>query len=353
MLSARLHGRRDVRIDDVPEPDPAAGEVKIRVAHNGICGTDLHEFYTGPNAVSDVPHRLTGAVLPQALGHEFAGVVTTVGDGVSAVRAGDRVCVEPLLGCGVCSRCAAGAPEMCDVIASIGLSAAGGGLSEYCVVPAHRVHVLPQNLSLVQGALVEPMSVAFNGVLRARAAPGTTAVVFGAGPIGIGAFLGLQVVGVRPDDIVVVEPSPTRRASIERLGASNTLDPTAVDVVGELLSWTKGRGADAVLECSGSPAALAIAPVVAGLGRRVVVVALFEEPVPFNPGVLLRGAEVVGSLGYAPGVFGRVIDAMAAGHYPSDGWVEHIALAELVEAGFEALRAGRKTKVLVDLSGEA
>jgi (R,R)-butanediol dehydrogenase/meso-butanediol dehydrogenase/diacetyl reductase len=211
------------------------------------------------------------------------------------------------------------------------------------------VHVLPGNLTLPQGALVEPMSVAFNGVLRSRAEPGATAVVFGAGPIGIGAFLGLQIVGVRPDDIVVVEPSSTRRAAIQRLGATQTLDPGSVDVVAELLGWTKGRGADAVLECSGAPAALAIAPVVAALGRRVVVVALFEEPVPFNPGVLLRGAEVVGSLGYAPGVFGRVIDAMASGAYPTTGWVEHIPLAGLVADGLEALRAGTKMKVLVDL----
>ena len=349
MLAARLHARRDVRIDDIAEPEAGPGDVKIRVAHNGICGTDLHEYYTGPVAVSDVPHRLTGAVLPQVMGHEFAGVVTTVGDEVSTVREGDRVCVEPLLSCGTCSRCAAGATEMCDVIASIGLSAPGGGLSEFCVVPAHRVHVLPQNLSLVQGALVEPMSVAFNGVLRSRVEPGGRAIVFGAGPIGIGAFLGLQIVGVAADDIVVVEPSPTRRASIERLGATNTIDPGAVDVVAELLSWTRGRGADAVLECSGSPAALAVAPVVAALGGRVVVLALFEEPVPFNPGVLLRGAEVVGSLGYAPGVFGRVIDAMSAGRYPSVGWVDRIPLHDLVDDGIEALRAGQRMKVLVDL----
>ncbi len=351
MRAARIHGPRDVRIDDVAEPEPAAGEVKIHVAHNGICGTDLHEYFTGPSAVSHVPHRLTGAVLPQVLGHEFAGTVTAVGEGTPAVRVGDRVCVEPLLSCGVCSRCSAGAPEMCDVIASIGLSAAAGGLSEYCAVPEHRVHVLPDSLSLEQGALVEPMSVAFNGVLRARVGPGNTAIVFGAGPIGIGAFLGLQVVGLAASDITVVEPSPTRRAAIEHLGATNTLDPTTADVVGELLSWTHGRGADAVLECSGAPGAFAVAPVLAALGRRVVVVAIFEEPVPFNPGVLLRGAEIVGSLGYAPGVFGQVIDAMAAGRYPTDGWVDHIALDDLVEDGLEALRAGRRMKVLVDLPG--
>jgi (R,R)-butanediol dehydrogenase / meso-butanediol dehydrogenase / diacetyl reductase len=351
MLSARIHGPRDVRIDDVAEPDPGPEDLKIRVAHNGICGTDLHEYFAGPSAVSDVPHRLTGAVLPQPLGHEFAGVVTAVGEAVTTVSVGDRVCVEPLLWCGTCSRCTAGAPEMCDSIASIGLSAAGGGLSEFCVVPRHRAHVLPGNLTLEQGALIEPLSVAFNGVLRSRAEPGGTAIVFGAGPIGIGAFLGLQVVGVRAGDIAVVEPSATRRAAIERLGATNTVDPGAVDVVGELLAWTGGRGADAVLECSGAPAALAVAPVVAALGRRVVVVALFEEPVPFNPGVLLRGAEVVGSLGYSAGVFGQVIDAMAAGRYPTDGWVEHIPLDDLVAGGLEALRAGRKMKVLVDLPG--
>jgi (R,R)-butanediol dehydrogenase/meso-butanediol dehydrogenase/diacetyl reductase len=325
--------------------------VKIRVAHNGICGTDLHEYFAGPSAVSDVPHRLTGAVLPQVLGHEFAGLVTAVGDGVDAIRVGDRVCVEPLLSCGQCSRCAGGAPEMCDSIASIGLSAHGGGLAEFCSVPVHRVHPLPVGMTLEQGALIEPMAVAFNGVLRSHVEPGGTAIVFGAGPIGIGAFLGLQVVGVRAADIAVVEPSATRRAAVERLGATNTLDPATTDVVAELLSWTRGRGADAVLECSGAAAAFAVAPVLAALGRRVVVVAIFEEPVAFNPGMLLRGAEVVGSLGYAPGVFGHVIDAMAVGAYPTDGWVEHIALDGLVEDGFEALRAGRRMKVLVDLPG--
>jgi (R,R)-butanediol dehydrogenase/meso-butanediol dehydrogenase/diacetyl reductase len=351
MRAARLHGPRDVRLDDVAEPEAGPGEVKIRVAHNGICGTDLHEYFAGPTAVSDVPHRLTGAVLPQVLGHEFAGVVTTVGDGVHAIRVGDRVCVEPLLGCGECSRCAGGAPEMCDSIASIGLSAPGGGLAEFTSVPAHRVHPLPDGMTFEQGALIEPMSVAFNGVLRSRVEPGGTAIVFGAGPIGIGAFLGLQVVGVRAADIAVVEPSETRRTAIERLGATNTLDPARSDVVGELLAWTQGRGADAVLECSGAAAAFAIAPILAALGRRVVVIAIYEEPAAFNPGVLLRGAEMVGSLGYAPGVFGRVIDAMAAGAYPTDGWVDHIALDDLVTDGLEALRAGRRMKVLVDLPG--
>src|SRR5262249_33296892 len=157
------------------------------------------------------------------------------------------------------------------------------------------------------------------------------------------------VVGVQPDDIVVVEPSPTRRTSIERLGATHTLDPASVDVVAELLSWTHRRGADAVLECSGRPAAPASPPIVPPPGRRGGGVAPVAEPVPFNPAVLLRGAEVVGSLGYAPGVFAQVIDAMAAGRYPTGGWVEHIPLTDLVAGGLEALRAGTKMKVLVDL----
>lgn len=348
MLAARLHDREDLRIEAIAEPEPGPGQVKLRVAHNGLCGTDLHEFYAGPMACTNTPHALTGAVLPQVQGHEFAGVVTALGEGVGDVAVGDRVCVEPLYTCGECDRCTSGLSHLCRLVSSHGLASDGGGLAQYTVVPSAMLHRLPETLTLEQGALVEPMSVAFNGVLRSGIEPGGTGLVFGAGPIGIGAFLGMRAIGV--DDVIVVEPSQARRDAIVALGAVDVIDPRATEVLGEVMRRTAGRGADATIECAGVPETFAIAPFVTRARGRYVVIALFEQPVSLNPTMLLLGdTEMVGSMSYAPGVFDRVIELMTQGHYPTKGWVEHIELEHLIPDGIEALRRGERMKVLVDL----
>ncbi len=347
MLAARLHGNQDLRLEEIEEPEPGPGQVKLRVAHNGLCGTDVHEYFTGPLAVSKVPNPLTGAVLPQILGHEFAGVVTEVGSGVQGIAPGERVCVEPIYTGGKCAGGRSGLPNLCKQITSHGIAAPGGGLSQYTVVPRSFVHLLPDTLSLAQGALVEPMSVAFNGVLRSGIQRGGTAVVFGAGPIGVGVFLGLRAIGVTK--VIVVEPSPSRRAAIEGLGATDVLDPRSADVAAEVIRRTDG-GANAMFDCAGVSETFATALRVAAPRGRLVIIAVFEKDVSFNPTQVLPGeVEIVGSVGYAPGVFERVIDLMAKGHYPTSGWVEHIALQEVISGGFEALRRGERVKVLVDL----
>jgi (R,R)-butanediol dehydrogenase / meso-butanediol dehydrogenase / diacetyl reductase len=348
MLAALLYGKEDLRIEDLAEPEPGPGEVKVAVAHNGLCGTDLHVYYGGLPVCTDTPHPLTGAVLPQIQGHEFSGVVAALGDGVTDFAVGDRVAVEPPYWCGRCDRCEEGLTHLCRLLTSHGLASNGGGLSQATVVPARMLHRLPDTLTLEQGALVEPMSVAFNGVLRSGIEAGQTGLVFGAGPIGIGVFLGLRAIGV--EKVIVVEPSQARREAIEALGAVDVIDPRATDVTKEVLGRTGGRGADATVECAGVPETFAIAPLVTRARGRYVVIAVFEEAVSFNPGALMLGdGEIVGSCAYAPGVFERVIRLIGEGHYPTTGWVEHIDFEALIPEGLEALRRGERMKVLVDL----
>jgi (R,R)-butanediol dehydrogenase/meso-butanediol dehydrogenase/diacetyl reductase len=354
MRAAVFYGRGDLRLEDVPEPVPGPGEVKIRLAHNGLCGTDLHLYFAEPiqdgrRRLQRPPDRAGG----QVFGHEFAGTVEELGSGLADLAAGDRVCVLPMKTCLECDRCLAGMPNLCLKVVSYGLRGTpGGGLAEYVTVPERMAFKLPDEVSLVQGALVEPMSVAFNAVQRSGIGRGATAVVMGAGAIGIGAYLGLRAMGV--EEIIVVEPSQVRRDSIELLGAPDPIDPSRFDVFDEVMARTAGRGADAVLECAGVSASFLIAPEIVAARGRVVVPAVFERPVPFHPHVLIDSeTEVVGAKGYTADTFSTVIGLMAQGLYPIEGWVERVPFEEVISSGLEGLRRGGKTKVVVDAPGPA
>src|SRR6478609_349775 len=247
MKAAVYYGPNKVEIDDVAEPDTKPGTVKLKVSYNGICGTDLHEYYAGPIFVPTEPHPLTHQQLPLTIGHEFSGVITEVGDGVTGWSEGDRVAVEPIYKCDHCTPCRAGNYNVCQQIAFHGLMS-DGGMAEYTVVPTDMLHKLPDDVSLELGALVEPMSVAYHAATLGEVRAGDTAMVFGAGPIGIGLWFALRGKGL--DDVLVVEPSPTRRAAIEVLGAT-TLDPTTTDVPALIAEHTRGAGADATFDAAG------------------------------------------------------------------------------------------------------
>ena len=162
MKALQFHGKEDVRDDEVPEPSPGPGEVKLRNAYSGICGSDLHIYYAPDASGMDFsqPHPLTGATLPQILGHEFAGTVVQVGQGVTDVAVGDEVAVWGIYSCGECDACRKGLPNACVKITFHGVYSDGGGMAEYTTVTADRLHKLPDNVDLKMGALVEPMSVA-------------------------------------------------------------------------------------------------------------------------------------------------------------------------------------------------
>ena len=340
MRAARLHGKEDIRIDDVPDVTAGPGQVRVAPAHNGICGSDLHMYFQG---------TFMAERGPIVLGHEFSGVVDAVGDGVTGVTVGTPVTVRPFHRCGTCYRCEQGLTHLCKPLSCIGCGAEGGGLAEHVVVPEHMVFALPDGVSLERGALVEPMAVAYQGILRAEITPDARSVVFGAGPIGIGTYLGLRALG--HDGIVVVEPSPVRRAAIEALGAEVVLDPAVHDVGAELRARTGGRGADAAFECAGVAASFHGAIGALAARGRMVIVAVYEDLVTWHPGVLMMDElEIRTALAYEPGAFEAVLDLMAQGHYRPDGWVEHIPLDAVVDDGFVPLRRGERLKVLVDVA---
>lgn len=351
MKAAVFYGKEDLRIEDVPEPgDVGPGQLKLRVGYAGICGSELHIYYY-PELVpqiSDTPHPLTGAKLPQILGHEISGTIVEVGEGVEGLKVGDRGAVFPTVAtCGECAACKNGVPMTCRLMASVGANAPGGGLSEYLVIGADKFHRLPEEVDLRMAALVEPMAVGWHAVARSEVQPGQAALLVGAGPVGIGAWYGFQARGV--ENVLVSEPNASRRAAIAALGA-RVIDPVNEDLAAVIAEMTGGEGVAVAVDAAGVQPAFDSAIENLAPGGRLSLVAMHEKPLQINAAnVMLYQTEIVGALGYDPKDFDDIIEAMARGVYSAEGWVADREIEEVVDA-IRELHEGIGSKVLIRMS---
>ena len=346
MRAAVYHGRQDLRIEAVPEPEPGPGDVKLRVRFNGICGSDLFEYYDGPVTTRTTPHPLTGVKNPVIFGHELCGEVVALGDGVTDLAVGDLVAVEPLETCGRCIYCGSGQYNHCPLVAFHGYNRAGGGLAEYTVVKRRMAHRMPVGMTAQQGALIEPLAVAWHTASRCQVAAGHTVAIHGAGPIGVGVFLTLRRRGI---ESIIVDPSPERRAVLAALGARTLLDPAACDVVSAIRDLTGGRGAHASVDAAGVPASFAAMLHGTRVDGTAVVVAIHHHPVVIPPFDLLMPEVRLTGVAMYVNAFPDVIAEMARGSYPLEGWVETIPFDGILDRGFERLRRQQGMKILVDV----
>lgn len=347
MRAAVFHGRQDLRLEDVPEPTTGPGEVKLRVLYNGICGSDLHEYYDGPITTRvDNPHPLTGIVNPVIMGHELCGEVVDLDDSIKDLNIGDRVAVEPVETCGHCLFCTSGQYNHCGLLAFHGYNRNGGGLSQFTTVKRSMAHKLPKSLTPMQGALVEPMAIAWRTAERCRVESGQTVVIHGGGPIGIGVYFTLRQRGVR---VLMTDPMPARREVLTKLGVEVVLDPTAGDVVSAIKDLTRGRGAAASIDAAGVPAAFQAALAGTAVDGNVVVVAIHTRPLTIDPMQILMSEARITGVALSCNAFPSVIEQMSAGTYPSEGWVETIPFNKLISDGFERLHRQEGTKILVDV----
>ena len=354
MRAAVYYGAHDIRVEDVQGPTGLRpGEVRIEPAFVGICGTDLHEYAEGPIVIHrDEPHPLTGTTLPQILGHELSAVIRELGPGVTDLMVGDRVAVNPVLSCGTCVYCRSGEAQVCPFFAGYGLNATWGGLADEGVVQASMCTVLPESVSLKQGAVVEPAKVAGYAVDRARVRAGGSVLIMGGGPIGVLAALYAHAMGVAT--IIVAEPNPARRARVDALGIATVVDPVADDLAGIVLAHTHGLGVDAAIEAAGKEPAL-IACIDAVRPRGVVVqAALHTKPVSFDPMPLsLKDATMEFTWCFKVHDWQRTVDLIATGTFPVEKSVTStIRLEDVATKGFDALLdpRGDDVKILIDLS---
>jgi len=354
MRALRFHAGRELQVEDVPEPSvPLPTQVVVAPRWCGICGTDLHEYLAGPIVTTVEPHPLTGAHLPQILGHEFSAEVVAVGREITHVREGDRVAVMPLIYCGRCEYCRRGLQHLCTRMACTGLSADWGGMAQLAILEEYQVFRIPDEVTDEQGALIEPCAVAAYGVGRAGLRPGDSVLIAGAGPIGALAALCAGAAGA--GSIYISEPNERRRARAAELGLGEVLDPSATDVPGELRERTEGLGVDVAMECAGfGPAFNTCVHAVRRHGT-VVQVGLHVRPCEVEPMLwALNDLTIVGSWCYGVNDWPRVAAQIASGRLPVERIVTGRLPLEQAEAGFERLTSESpdEMKVLIGTSSQ-
>jgi (R,R)-butanediol dehydrogenase/meso-butanediol dehydrogenase/diacetyl reductase len=338
MKAALWYGPKDVRIEEVVEPVVKENEVKVKVKWCGICGTDLHEYLAGPIFIPvDAPHPATGAKAPVILGHEFSGEVVELGTNVTEFEIGDAVVIEPLVTCGECKACRAGNYHMCDSLAFHGLMNTGGGLAEFTTFNKDFVRKLPEGVSYEQGSVVEPLSVALHAIEMGELKVNQTAVVVGAGPIGLSLIENLKALGAKT--VVAVELSAKRKEFAKKAGADIVLDPREVDVAVEVQKLTNGLGADLSFEVTGVQAGFDTSVNVVRKKGSIVIVSIWEKEINFNLNSLVMiEKKIVGSVVYGEGIFDTTIKYLADGRIKADQLItKKIHLDDLVEEGFGSL----------------
>jgi threonine dehydrogenase-like Zn-dependent dehydrogenase len=328
MRAVRLLEAHHLEVVDIPAPEATPGEVVVRVDGCGICGSDLTSYKVG---------LFTDAVP----GHEVAGVIEAVGDGVAAWAAGDAAVIDPKIPCGACDDCHAGASYRCAMALTAGIGfARDGGFAALVAVPSSLLHRLPATLPLEHACLVEPLSVAIHGVERARLHPGDPAVVIGLGPIGLFTVATLHARGVEP--IVGVDPVADRRRLALDLGAA-----TAVAELREVRSHVAPT--PAVIECSGyAPLLHAAADLVAPGGRLVLVGVPFGETTVIPLMWVTREIEIIGSIASDSADFAVSLEMLATDPGIARVATRRVGLAQVPEVFEELITPSSGGKVIVD-----
>jgi len=275
--TAELTGIRQFRIVERTVADPAPGEVQVRVAAVGVCGSDLHSYAEG--AVGDTP-----CAYPMVLGHEPAGVVVKTGAGVTGWSPGDRAALEPALYCYHCEFCLSGHHNVCANLRFMSNPEEPGFFREHVNLPARNLLALPAGLSLEHATLIEPLAVVLHSMQFVALRPGETAAVFGAGPIGLLTVIALKLAGAAR--VWVADPVAHRLDLARAAGADALLDPRAVDPVRQILADTGNRGVDVAIDCGGKHDSINQCIHAVRNAGRVVVTAIppgVHVPIEFSP----------------------------------------------------------------------
>ncbi len=319
-------------VDDAPVPHAGAGQVQVQVKAVGICGSDLH-ILAGEFPPTPYP------IVP---GHEFAGVVTEVGEGVANVALGDRVAVDPSLFCGRCRYCRAGRGNLCAQWGAIG-DTVDGAFAEYVVVPAQNAYALPDDMSFAAGALVEPISCVVHGLQRLALRPGSDLLIVGGGTIGLSLLQAARRSGAATVDVVDMDASRLERA--RSFGAADV----ALDA-DELLR-RRGHGYEYVIEATGVPAAGRAALGALDRGGTLLIfgVAPEQAAIDISPFRVYNDEQtILGSMAVLDS-FAPALRMLAAGAIDSERMVTHTFALEQFDEALATMRSRQGLKIQIHL----
>jgi len=261
MKSIVYRNPREVAVEDKPMPEIAAGEVLVKVAYVGVCGTDLNIFQGAhPRAKA-----------PLIMGHEFSG---TIVKGHPTLPEGTPVTVYPLLSCGRCEPCLSGAAHVCNTLRLIGIDR-DGAMAEFVKVPAEKILEIPRDLPLKLGAFIEPLAVGVHAVRRSGYKPGDRAVVYGAGPIGLCVAACLTYFGA--SEVIVIETNAHRLGVAAKLGCT-TINGATEDVSARVKELTGGASADFAFDCAAHPSVQTTLLDVIRVHGTAVIVGSYKKP---------------------------------------------------------------------------
>jgi 2-desacetyl-2-hydroxyethyl bacteriochlorophyllide A dehydrogenase len=332
--AAVLHGPRALRVERTTAPDLEPGEVRIRVTLAGLCGTD-YSIWTG-----DRPVRY-----PRIMGHELLGVVDALGPGVTRVRIGDRVALEPNYSCGRCPLCREGDRNLCLARVAIGIDA-DGGFAELVKAPERCCWPIPEGVPDEDLLLTEPLAVVTRAIGRAAPRPGETAAVVGGGTLGL---LALQVLRARGARVMVVSRSARRFPLARELGAEHT-HALAEGPLAEVAQRFSGReGIDVIVETAGTAEAAAHTLELVRPGGRIVLTGLPHEPTPVAFfGVVRREITLMGSMIYQD-EFAEAMRLVAQGTVRARPLITHHFRLEAIDDAFTAHRDPASIKVALEI----
>ena len=344
MKALVLSEYKHLEIADLPEPIAAPGEILIRVAACGICGSDVHG-YDGS----------TGRRIPPiVMGHEASGTVVALGEGARDFSESDRVTFDSTVYCGRCAYCRRGLMNLCDNRQIIGVSTPDfrrhGAFSEYVSVPSHIVYRLPDQLSFAHAAMLEAVSVALHGVSFSKAEECPTALVIGAGMIGLLTLQALRAEGFTRVYIADLDESRLQLAA--SLGAAATFKASGPDLIAQVLAATNGEGVDLAIECVGRDETVrgAIDSVRKGGAVTLVGNIRAEVTLPLQK-VVSRQIRLQGSAASC-GEYPRAIELLSSGAIQVEPLITAVAPLEDGPRWFERLYAGEPNLMKVVLTPE-
>lgn len=326
-----------MEVGDVPTPSPAPGEALIKVAGCGLCHTDLHYLDHGVK---------TFKTPPLILGHEAAGTVAALGAGVKGRAVGDRVLIPAVLSCGRCRYCRQGRENLCDQMVMLGNNV-DGAYAEYVVVPAAELVPVPDAIPLEQACVIaDAVSTPYHAVTRrGRVRAGDVVAVVGCGGVGLNVVQCAQVAGAR---VIAVDVNERRLETARLLGATETVNPKAVQRVDKRVRELSDGGVDVAFEAIGSPGTIQMAYGLLRRGGRLCVIGYSAQEVALSAAKLMYfELEVVGSLGCGAGEYPEILGLVKAGRLKLDPIVSGTIPLAGINDGLDRLRRGEGVRWVI------